>query len=335
MTAFDQYKAQLAGLPDDKFIGSVLWFTVNRARVTLDEMRLWFLELGLDERFLPNPPLAVDAFRNATGESHVSTIEYALAKGGQTAKLSFEEVKYDAELVERQIVRMVRDRHLGELSHTIVGRGKFYRQSKQSRRKGEAAGHKVKFTIDWDGLESQAEKEQVDAWVNRVHDEYAMLCQFPTANAIRGTIRQYIQHLNAISVRPSGGVYFVHKSRQATINALVEFAERFKNGSQVHTLPLVDTGEQREMLADSFQAEVTEKCQRLLTDVAKLNEKYGKGKIPAKDYAAANGAYQDLMERAREYTDILQLGMGEAGTALEAALDSVMDLATRIDHKGK
>lgn len=333
MTAFDQYKAQLAGLPDDKFIGSVLWFTINRARITLDEMSQWFMELGLDERFLPNPPSPVNAFRNATGESHVSTCEYALAAEGQTAKLNFEEVHYDTEQVERQIVRMVRDRNLRTLDHTIIGKAKFFKPSKTAKRKG-AGGHKVNFQVEWAKTESQAERKLVEEWIDRVHDEYLLLCQFPTANAVRATIRDYVQHLNAIGVRPSGGVYFVHKSRQETVNALVEFAARFKNGSQVHTLPLVDTGEQREMLADSFQDEVKTACERLLADVAKLNGEVGRGKVPPKDYAKFNSAYQDLMERAREYTDILQLGMGEAGAALEAALDSVMDLATRIDHKG-
>lgn len=326
-TALDTYRQKVAELPEDAIIGQILWFTINAPRVTIEEMRQWFVELGLDEDYLPNPIKPVDAFRSATGDAET---RYTL-DSNRDARLTIDEVTYDNEKVVQHIIRQTRNKREGRLDHEQVGEAIFYRQSKNAKQKGKG-GHRVRFSRKEHRTETADELATLDAFINDVYQRFELFCQFPTANAVRATIRQYILDLNSIAVRPSGGVYFVHKTRKSTVDALQTFVARLENKSTLHTLPLVDTDDQREMLADSFQDEIEKACNSLLAEVAELNAKYGKGKLPPKKYAEANARYQELQDRAREYTDILGLGLDSAATALDTALDSVMSLAERIDH---
>lgn len=327
VATLEEYRQRLAGLDPDQVIGQILWFSFNRPRITVDEMREWFVNLGLDESYLPNPISPVDAFRNSTGEADM---DYTL-DDEHTCRLFFEENLSNNDLVERQITRSLRNRRTGIIKHEKVGEGVFYKPGKSKKKATSKGGEKVRFSVRDAAMHNSDERERVKAFINKVHDDYLLNCRFPTANAVRKTIRDYITDLNSIRVRNTGGVYFVHASRQATVDKLQAFVRRFDNGSILHTLPLVDTTEQREMLADSFQADVEAACAKLLEDVSTLNSRYSGNTVPAEKYAKANEAYQELQERAREYTDILQLGLGTAGTALDAALDAVMDLAQRIE----
>jgi len=54
---------------------------------------------------------------------------------------------------------------------------------------------------------------------------------------VGGVIRTYIENLNAIKVRPTGGVYFVHRPPR-TLGATRELASRFGAGSHLVRIPL-------------------------------------------------------------------------------------------------
>jgi len=99
----------------------------------------------------------------------------------------------------------------------------------------------------------------------------------------------------------------------------------------------VNTHDSRQMLTEAFQSEVENACRELLAEIAALNEKaraHG-DRINVKKYAEMNGRYQEVLSRSEEYTRVLGLSQGRAGAALELAMDSVMDLATRLDIGGK
>src|SRR5664279_5307403 len=101
--------------------------------------------------------------------------------------------------------------------------------------------------------------------------------------------------------------------------------------------PLVNTHDSRQMLTEAFQSEVENACRELLAEIAALNEKAraNGNRINVKKYAEMNGRYQEVLSRSEEYTRVLGLSQGRAGAALELAMDSVMDLATRLDIGGK
>ena len=329
MTSFDAYKEQLAGLPAKKFIGAIVWFTINEAMITRDEIVKLFVDNGLDERFVPNPIKAVDAFRRATSRAEV---EYDYPGNKRTATLYIDEVDYDDERVVQHIFRKVRDRQALVLDHTQVGEAIFYRQSRTARRQG-VGGESVKFSMKRAQL-SEDEQEIAAKFIDDVHRSYERGKQFITGQALRGMVRNYVVSTNAISVRPSGGVYFVHKSRIETIDALSRVVEQLGNGSVIHTLPLIDTDQQRGMLTEAFQDEVVDECEKLLKELAEVNEKHSKkgGKVPAKKYAALRQQLGETMGRADEYTRVLGLNQERSAASIELAMNALLEMAGRIEH---
>lgn len=327
MTSFDAYKEQLAGLPAKKFIGAIVWFTINEAKITRDEIIKLFVDNGLDERFVPNPIKPVDAFRRATSRAQV---EYPYGDR-QTAELYIDEVDYDEERVVQHIYRKVRDRKTIQLSHTQIGEAIFYRQSRNARRKG-AGGESVKFSLKRGQL-SDHEQGIAEQFIKDVHQSYELGKQFITGQALRGMVRNYVVSTNAISVRPSGGVYFVHRSRTDTIDALAKVVSQLGNESVLHILPLIDNNQQRGMLTEAFQDEVVDECEKLLRELAETNEHYSKkgGKIPVKKYATLRQKLDDTMGRADEYTRVLGLSQERSGASIELAMNSLLEMAGRLD----
>lgn len=341
VTNLSQYKDRLAGLPSDRFVGSVLWFSITGTvqydnhkrvnipvRITHDQLEKWFDELDLDPDYLPPRIKAVDAFRRSTTESQR---EYPVdPKTGVMATLMVREVTYDNEQVVRHVVKEVRDPRGQKLDYQPhMATLKFVRGGRTAKGKrpgGEAFKHAI-----LQGVTGQ-DRKQVEDLIENAVERYKDLSTNLHADAIRAVIRNYLTSLNAISVKPSGGVYFVHMSRQKTVDALQELVQRIGQGCSFHQLPLLDTVDQREMLTEAFQTEVEDEVRGLLKDVAGLNDKIGgTGKIPQSKYTELNLRYQSIVERSEEYTRVLGLAQGRAGSALELALDGIMDMTGRLD----
>lgn len=343
MTILDDYRTKLAGLPAESFIGSILWFsitgmverpdgrrTVVPVRVSHDQLEVWFDDLNLDKSFLPAKIKKVDAFRTATTAAKA---EYKLEADGQFAELMIREVVSDADHVVRHVMREVRDTRGQTLSYDHMATLKFYRGGRTATGKRHSGDH-WKYTV-LHGL-NKIDREQTDQLIADLDVRYTDLCANLQSSAIRGMIRNYLTSLNAIVVKPSGGVYFVHTSRQPTVDALQALVTRISQGCSFFQCPLVDNIDSRTMLTEAFQSEVEDDCRLLLKEIAEINERSRTkgGKVNVKKYAELNTRYQSVVSRSEEYTRVLGLAQGRAASALELALESVMDIASRLDVKG-
>lgn len=337
------YKDQLAGLPDESFIGSLLWYSISGTveyvdgkriqipvRVTREQLEAWFHELGLDTAFLPPKILKVDAFRKASTEARRV---YDLPDGSK-AELYIDEVESNSEYVLRHIMRKIRDprqqQDEDKLTSEFMATLKFFRGGRTSKAKRSSGDHYK--SRPRPGL-SALDLGHVESMLEEIDDRYTDLSANLNEDKIRAVIRNYLTHLNAIGVKPSGAVYFVHKTRQRTLDALEELVTRIGQGCTMEQVPLLDDAKRRRMLTEAFQAEVEDDVRQLLGKVAEANAKAKGGKVSPKLYAELNAKYQEVQSRSEEYTRVLGLAMGRAASSLELALDSVMDLATRIDFK--
>lgn len=339
-----QYKERLNGIPEDRFLGSVLWFsisgTVNRdsgrriqvpVRVTRDQLDAWFHELHLDHAFLPPRILKIDAFRKASSDARRL---YDLPNGLK-AELFVDEVDSNADFVLRHIMRKVRDplqpQDEAKLTTEYMATLKFFRGGRTETHR-RASGDHYK-SRPRPGL-AKIDLEHVSSMLAEIDDRYTDLSANLNEDKIRSVIRNYLVHLNAIGVKPSGAVYFVHTSRQDTLDALEALVHRIGQGCTFDQFPLLDGVKSRVMLTEAFQNEVEDDVRLLLGKIAEVNDKAKGGKVSPKDYAQLNAKYQEVQSRAEEYTQVLGLAQGRAASKLELALDHVMELATRLDFKG-
>ena len=288
-------------------------------RVTMDQLETWFEDLDLNKEYLPPRIKKVDAFRKASSEAKR---EYPGPERGQTVVLRVVEIDYNPEFVLRHVLRDVHDKRTQTTTSSHVATMKFMRGAKTAAGKKHSSEH-YKTTINNNLIELRLDqtpsgKRYPLADTDRAHIEM-LLAEFDVrytdlaanlhADAIRAVIRNYITDLNAIGVKPSGGVYFVHNSRQRTVDALQSLVRRVGQGCTFHQLPLLDTLDQREMLTEAFQTEVQDEVNKLLKEIAAANEKVqAKGnKIPPTVYAAFMDRYQDVVSRSEEYTRVLGL----------------------------
>lgn len=322
------YTDQLAGLDPSSFIGVALYYEFNQPRVNREDLEAHFLDLGLNDDFIPPEINPTDAYKRATG----AEARYRIAENehGLRTEYFVRDVDSDDDRIIRHVVREVRDSKGKKLEYDEVGEAIFYRASRSP-----GGGHSILFRVHDDML-SEWEQGQVREFIDRMNNAFHFFTQFYYTQAIRDMIRKYIESLNAVPMRRGGAIYFVHVSRWDTITRLVELVnERIGYGCRLHMMPLIDTGYQRSMLSEAFQDEVEKQSEKLLGKIAKLNEKFAGKKVPAGKYAGIQAEWQDLTDRSEEYSRIFNQRQERSATALEMALDAVMEMATRIDHGGK
>ncbi len=339
-----QYKDRLAGLPPEAFIGSLLWYSIagattyvdgkrtqNPVRITRDQLKIWFDDLGLDTAFLPPPILKVDAFRKATTHAERS---YDL-EDGRRGELYVHEVESNTEFVLRHLLHRVVDPRQqnddDKVQHEFIASLKFFRGGRTSAGRRDTEHYKTRPVPRLTGTKRQMAEDllaEVDA-------KYQDLAANLNEEKIRAVVRNYLIHLNAIAVKPQGALYFVHNTRQPTLDALQELVRRIGQGCSMDQMPLIDTGDSRRMLSEAFQTEVEDDVRLLLGKIAEVNAKTKGGKIKPEVYAELNQRYQDVASRSEEYTRVLNMSQGRAASALELALDSVMAMAGNVDFKAR
>lgn len=342
ITELRSYKDRVAGLPENQFIGSILWYSIagtvtyvdgkrtqTPVRVTRDQLKIWFDDLGLDTAFLPPPILKVDAFRKATTHAERS---YDMGDG-KRGELYVHEVDSNNDFVLRHLLHRVVDPKQQDdddkVKHTFIASLKFFRAGRSSAGKRDTEHYKTRPVPRLTGKL----REMAEDLLTEVDEKYNDLAVNLNEEKVRAVVRNYLIHLNAIAVKPQGAVYFVHNTRQDTLDALQELVRRIGQGCTMEQIPLVDTADQRRMLSDAFQTEVEDDVRLLLGKIAEVNEKAKAGKIKPALYVELNQRYQDVASRAEEYTRVLGMSQGRAAAALEMALDNVMKLATNVDFK--
>lgn len=315
VTVLDDYRDQLADLPADRFIGSITWYTIAASAVTREELVDWFDELGLDPVHLPHPIKPVDAFRAASTDA---TATYGLP-GGRHATLMVREVASTRDEVARHIMRETCDPQGRRLAYDKVGDAVFRRNPAQ-------------LDLDIDrSLLGPDEQRHAEVVCETIRERYTTMSTHLQAQALRAVVRSYLLSLNAVAVRPSGGVYYVHVSRQDALTQLETLVSRFSPTSMLHSLPLIDTGKQRRMIGQAFADEVEATVNGLLRRIAEENERalMGGGTIPPTVYQQLRAQYEEVVIRTREFTQILGQTEGRATAALELAVNALCAMTSR------
>lgn len=335
------YKSRLAGISPTKFIGSILWYsvagTVERGidgkrvsvpvRVHQDVLEEWFDELGIDLGFLPPRIKKIDAFRNASSSVRME-YEVPGSDGSRFATLRIEEVKSDQEQVIRHVVRVVRDARKEQLSLDHMATIKFFRGGRTAKGKRHSGDHykpQILSRVRGD------ERIRVAALIKEFETRYDDLSSHLHPPALRAVVRAILTSYNAIPMKSSGGLYFVHKSRWTQLQALQALMAKLGAGCELEEMPLIDTVDKRTMLTEALEEKVVDDCNKLLVQIASVNEACKGGKVPGRKYAEVNASYTEIAAALEDYADLIGIAQGKATRALELALDSVMEMAGRLD----
>ncbi|MFF7995061.1 DUF6744 family protein [Kitasatospora xanthocidica] len=278
----DTYAAALAG-GDVPLLGHLVLYSVFDGAVTRDDLESWFAELGLDPDLLPPPLRPVDAYERITGPEGVRytyPLDDPIATGrdgsrrrrktselGRSAVLMVRPVRRDGDRIVRHIVREVRDEKKTRLHYdTHLGTVTFHRDNNAAT---DGAGT-LHIEPDHQAIAQLPDAEQatVHKMIASLTTSYQRRCTYLTGDKLRALVRRYVEDLSAIRVRPTGGVYFVHRQYSPALAALRELVARFGTGSHLVRVPLPDQEEMREMIINAFTTKAKDDLDRLAKDIA-------------------------------------------------------------------
>jgi hypothetical protein len=317
-------------------LGHLVLYSVFEGKVTPGQMELWFTELGLDKKFVPGAIRPVDAFEKVTGPSGVR-VTYPIPLGqprprrrrqdgqGREATLMIRHVRRDGDQIVRHLVREVRDEASVRLHYdTRLGECTFRRDPSPAAAPGAGA---LQVTPDHDAIRQlpAAEQDKVGEALAEIQAAYRRNCAYLTADRLRAVIRGYIEDLNAIRVRPTGGVYFVHRAHASTLAALRELVARFGAGSHLARVPLPDQDEMREMIISAFTTRAREDLDKLARDIAAA-QRDGASEAAI---GALHKRFRGLQASAAEHAELLNTSLDDTGAALKLVNAQLASLLAR------
>jgi hypothetical protein len=168
----------------------------------------------------------------------------------------------------------------------------------------------------------------IDNIRDSVLDYYAQKEMLLTPYTIREAFRRALEGpMMALSVRSAGGVYFVSETQNENLAAMEKLANLY-DGVSFHVLPLIDDGQQREMLRTAFTDDSVGELEKLMGEIQEVLDK--KGSLTTKQLVAFQERYDEYRNRTKEYSTILDDSLETASAALTLCKQSIKQAFTKV-----
>ena len=250
------YTDAIQNLPEEAFLGSLLFFSICQADVNLDQARAELIAAGLPTDGLRKNLRPIDAFRKSSKrfERKFKVLngvrsELMVRPVGEDGEQSFRHLVLERAVVQAGKKRRVFYEKVGELTFT---RG--------LKKDGEYVDHGVECRRTTGHLPDPLTAEE-DQWLTEqlatFEDNYDHLLHYMDSHAVRTFVRESIYDLDGTCVKETGGLYFV---RQKNVDAVSKLSTWVNSvGSEFHSLPLLNLTEQKVMIAEAFEVR---RCRR-------------------------------------------------------------------------
>ena len=322
-----EYMDAFNTLPPECLIGHQIWYSVADAAYDPQVIENLFIQLGLNPSFLPNEIRPDDAFEKASKE--VGGYRYDMG-GGLTAEILVREIPRSAHTIIRKIIREVKDAKNKKLKHEELGEFVFYRPTVVNG-KIDLSTARVRSTLTVDP--SSPERPHLEAVVARFDELYARHTKYLDGQRIRKIAREYLLHLNAILLRPTGGIYFVLSSRRDELERLTQFFNQINPGhTNMVAIPMADLSVVREEVSAAYEREAEKDFTELITEAKRLQETRRTG-VTKESCEKLRARYGEIIAKAGEHARELRISQDRTATAAEMALEVLMDLELEAAKK--
>lgn len=314
LTDFMDNKVALADKKEGGYLGRLLWFTITDMKITREDLYNAFVDSGLSTRFLPKPINFRDAFRRASSECEVKGI---FLEDGRSLNILVREVLMDRKRIVRQLVREIVDSKNRRLEYRAV----------------------AELEVDENGDLHVSHLDNLNKYevktINKIERNYKEAKIHYNGRHIREIVVNVLKELNPISVRPSGGVYFVPEKYADTVTALGKFAKYVAkygttgNYTRVWNIPVVDTDEQRQMVTESLEDHVRVESEALLRELAEaMKSKSGVTPNVVQTYVEKLNKLKSMI---KDYEEMLEEKIETVRVTLQFAEKGVKNLLDKMD----
>lgn len=325
-SAFDAYAEALES-GASPLLGHLVLYSIFDGRVTPDRLAKWFADLGLDRQFLPGGLRADAAFEKVTGPAGVRST-YPLDDPtadprpksrrkadaiGRQATLMLRHVRRDRKEIVRHVVREVRDEEADKLTYdSKLGEAVFRFDTAANTEPGAGA---LRVAPDNGAIAKLPEAEQgvVRAMLDEITTAYNHRRTFYSGDKLRTVIREYVEELGGLKVRPTGGVYFVHRQHSDVLAALRTLVSRFGEGSHFVRIPIPDQDEMREMVIKAFTTQAKDELDQLAVEIAAARREGAPDHVVAK----LHRRFRDVQKATAEHSDLLSASLDDTTASLD------------------
>lgn len=324
------YTDAIKNLPQEAFLGSLIFFSISDADVNLANARRDLAAAGLSTDTLRKNLRPIDAFRKASNEfkkrfpetQQKIKSELMVRPVGEDGSQAYRHLVLERTIVQEGKKRRLAYDKVAELFHT---RG--------SKVLGEYQGHSVEARRTTNHISMPLTTEE-DQWLTErlitFEDRFHHLLAYMDSHAVRTFVREYIYGLSGICVKGSGGLYFVSQTHADEIAKLGEWVRSV--GSEFHALPLLNLTEQRDMILEAFEEETVEEVERLMNEVAKILQDPGR-EIEEKTFDSYALRAAEMAQKVKEYNGMLGARAERAAGEISMYSQQVMNLVPRIREK--
>lgn len=324
------YTEAIANLPQEAFLGSLLYFSISQADVNLENARRDLADVGLATGTLRKNLRPIDAFKKASRDfgkkfpTHNDVrSELLVRSAGEDGEQSYVHL-----ILERVAMQAGKKRRI---FYEKVGTLTFSRGFKKD---GEYFNHGVE-AVRTTGNLPQPLTLAEDQWLTErlatFEDSYDHRLRYLDSHAVRTFVREYIYDLSGTCVKESGGLYFVKQDHADTIDKLGSWVKEI--GSEFHSLPLLNLADQKQMIMEAFEDETVKEVDRLVGEVAKILSDPDR-KIEEKTFDAYAMRAAELSAKVQEYNNMLDARAGRAEIEIKGFSQQCLKLAGRIrEHK--
>jgi hypothetical protein len=223
----------------------------------------------------------------------------------------------DADWICKQVVAETVDKNEHQISFDIVGDLRFNKKSHVivDDRPDAPSGS---YDINAHGLQVySAEPSAIqgifnfDELVTQIKAYYKEKEMLLTAYAVRESFRHALEGpLMALSVRSSGGIYFVGTNKFEGLAGLETLASELP-GVGFHMLPLVDDNKQRTMIKEAFEDDAVGELEKLMGEIADTS------KMSVKQLVSFQERFFEHRSRNKEYSSVLQDNLEKSQATLK------------------
>lgn len=248
-------------------LGTTTFWTTTGVEIPYTQLVEEWKAAGLIEDYLPDPPRPAKALRRAVcAQQEKRRLPRRLKKGGNWALVDEEPVGED------------------DLRHEVVATAKLVGgkgEDKQLEVRGNGLAHKVE-------------------------DAYHHHLGTFNSDDMSSLLVKTVTRLNGLTLRESGGIYFIHRAYEVEWSTVARLAEKLFPGMEVSRMqPIVDEGG-IDSVVSGLTAEVQKQVQHITKQVAATCEDTeGKDAIGIRAIASRQDFLRGLLTKVRSYEELL------------------------------
>ena len=307
---YHQYSQSVSqGALKDAILGELCWYSIPEDTVDHDTVAQLCKTHGI-EQYAPAPPRPPDVFRRACKSAGR---RIGRKEDSQRYTYEFKSIDHSDREIFVKLVRETVDAATNQgIDWSRMANVTFQRDTQQID---------VVELPDLDDEGRDAIRELKTTFANengRVNSAH-----------LRRMIQDVLHDCLATAVRPSGGIYFVTQAYAEKLNKLSKVINAIPTGTSMHTLPLLDTQDQRRMLEAAVESELADEMDAHLS---KIVETLKTGKpINADTFTRLTASLHRSGRKSNEYATLLSKQLAAYGDRKKIASDVVAQLANLVD----